>query len=500
MRMRRSSGRIAKKALSRYSNIADDPIVLESEEKTIGKHHKKKKKESEDKMKKKEKEKGNTGKVLIELESSSKKKRVRFKKKGLIVISESKSVENEKDKNCKNVTLGEKEESLIDSGGIELKKKKIVRHIESGKDEDSFEFRMNFVMLFVTVMIQCLKQGRLKEEILKYITAETEFQNIDWCDFIIENLKMLYVDSVECRKMKVDYTLNQITFWTMDRLRIRERLEIKGRGFGKGRFKGLTVSVNNQLAGEMEDISLEFQEEYTSVLKKLDDFEEKKKDIENELSRIYNRNIERSKVVSLMERHELVLQVKLVWPQDNRVQETTAKISDVLKKINEEIVDEEIHGVNENKMKDNNIEKLDIAVDLESDDNNYVNQVFQNETTEKGKDVEEGKIDVDKVPEVELTIDTHKEVEEIHQQIVKETNVHEGVRDVDLGESTKTVVDANNEATAEGEVRNVEDNDEPNYSLGLTQDGLILTVDAQIISGESAIRMDNEEKTKETGK
>ncbi|KAI3754836.1 hypothetical protein L1987_54627 [Smallanthus sonchifolius] len=170
--------------------------------------------------------------------------------------------------------------------------------------------------------------------------------------------------------MRVDYALNQITLLTMDRLRIRERLEIKGRGFGKGRFKGLTVSVNNQLAGEIEKIYLEFQE-YTSVLKKLDYFEEKKKEIEIKLSGICNKNIHRSKVVSLMESHELILQVKPVWPKDNSVEETNSKI-----KFN-------YAGVNENEMEDNNIDKLSIAVDLESDDNIVVNQVIHKETTEK---------------------------------------------------------------------------------------------------------------------
>ncbi|KAI3775902.1 hypothetical protein L1987_45660 [Smallanthus sonchifolius] len=269
------------------------------------------------------------------------------------------------------------------------------------------------------------------------------------------DIKMLYVDSAECRKMKVDYTLNQITFWTMDRLRIRERLEIKGRGFGK---------------------------------------------------------------------------VKPVWPQYNSVEETNSKISDVLEKINEEIVDEEIHGVNENEMEDNNIEKLDITVDLESDDNIDVNQVFQNETIEKDEeakemDMDQGKemlyndeqnknmfvevgkvkkiiVDVEqqkkegrwmrkvksvtilKMHQVIAWVDIQKEVEEIHQLTDKETNVHAWERDVDPVELRKTVVDANNEATNEEGMKNVEDNDGPSYSLGLTQDGLILTADGEINTGQ----------------
>ncbi|KAI3811287.1 hypothetical protein L1987_21008 [Smallanthus sonchifolius] len=189
----------------------------------------------------------------------------------------------------------------------------------------------------------------------------------------------------------------------MDRLRIRERLKIKGRGFGKGRFKGLTVSVNNASAGEMDDVSLEFQ--------KLDDLKEKKKEIEIEIAGIYNKNIERSKVVSLIERFELLLQVIPVWSEDI--------------------------SVNEIEMEDNNIEKLDIQVDnskqhLEYDDNidiNHdnidINQGIQSETTEKG-----------------------------YADHFKDNNRFAGFADG------------------------------PSYSIGLTQDGLSLTADEHLQTGQ----------------
>ncbi|KAI3762293.1 hypothetical protein L1987_52718 [Smallanthus sonchifolius] len=396
----------------------------------------------------------------------------------------------------------------------------IVRHIESARDEDSFEFRMDFVMLFVTVMIQCLKQGRLKEEILKYFIAETDFRNIDWCDYIIENLKVC--------KIGWNRFDNNSPFSGPLTVLMCGVPEDEG-------SRVLTISINNQTVGEMEHISLEFQEEYTSVLKKLDDFEEKKNEIENDLSVIYNKNIERSKVVSLMEKHELILQVKPSWPQDNSLKETNSKIGDLLKKINEEIVDGEIDGVNENEMEDNNI---DIALDLEADDNLDVSQEFQKETTEivwqlcnklnvtvvlkknneeivdeeiDGQNVEAWNIDFDKVPEVPKTVYVQKEVEEINQQTDKGTRE----KYVDVVEARKTTVDENNEATNEEEenvdvdmnkqmhenekpkneatsklneegVKNVDNNDGPNYSLGLTQDGLILTPEGQINKDKEA--------------
>ncbi|KAI3712920.1 hypothetical protein L1987_71490 [Smallanthus sonchifolius] len=296
------------------------------------------------------------------------------------------------------------------------------------------------------------------------------------------------------------------------RLRIRGRLEIKGKGIGKGRFKGLTISINNQTVGEMEDISLEFQG-------------------------------------SLMERHELILQVKPVWPQDNSLKETNSKIGDVLKKINEEIVDGEIDGVNENEMEDNNI---DIALHLEVDDNLDVSKEFQKEKTEigvnenviednniyiavdlegwkmdekskeckhiedapnyslaltqdgmivtaeeqqnTGQNVEAWNTDFDKVPEVPKTVYIQKEVEEINQQTDNGTKKYVNARekDVDVVEARKTTVDVveatskSTSVTDEEGVKNVDDNDGPNYSLGLTQDGLILTPEGQINKDKEA--------------
>ncbi|KAI3675016.1 hypothetical protein L1987_84597 [Smallanthus sonchifolius] len=621
-------------------------------------------------------------KVLIEIESSSKKKGVRLRKKDFILISESKSGGSGKDKKGKKVRVRDIEDMLQQSSSLGLRKKEnkvksestIVKWLtlqtRSSPNQlldgipsklahyvvDKFKAReMEIRTLSGNIKVDTdsihsllgmpkgevlddkvkewrdLYEGRFvaPSEIVKNIESsrdedtETYFRNIDWCDYIIENLKvckigwnrfdnsspfngsltiltMLYVDSVECRKMKVNYTINQITFWTMDRLRIRERFEIKGKGFGKGRFKGLTISVNNQTVGEMEDISLEFQEEYISVLKKLDDFEEKKRRLKMIYLRFIKKNIERSKVVSLIERHEFILQVKPVWPQDNSLEETNSKINEMLKKINEEIVDqeivdEEIHGVNENEMEDNNIDisvdleacdnidvnqvfqneatetsvnenemqdkNIDISVDLEGDDNIDVNQGFQNEATEieatekserkemqcndeqnenkivelgkaqkvivnvelpnKGTNSEGGKIpkkskkckhiedapsysmgltqdgliltgeekentgntDFDKVPEVPKTEYIQKEVEEINQQTDKGTYEEAENVDVDMNQQMHENEKQENAATSklnEEGVKNVDDNDAPNYSLGLTQDGLILTADGQL--------------------
>ncbi|KAL9992574.1 hypothetical protein Hdeb2414_s1156g00986541 [Helianthus debilis subsp. tardiflorus] len=144
---------------------------------------------------------------------------------------------------------------------------KMVKMIDDSDGEDSFDFRMDFIMCFVAVLVDCHKQSCLREEILEYLDEEMDFATIDWCDFVVEKLRtckdtwnrldpqsffvgplailmLLYVDSVECTGMEVDSAVCPLAFWNFKRLRERERLEILAGGFGAGRFKGLTRPRN----------------------------------------------------------------------------------------------------------------------------------------------------------------------------------------------------------------------------------------------------------------
>ncbi|KAI7756576.1 hypothetical protein M8C21_009886 [Ambrosia artemisiifolia] len=118
------------------------------------------------------------------------------------------------------------------------------------------------------VMVDCHKQGSMRERILDYLTEETKFSELDWCGYVVEKLRrckdgwtrcdkgspfvgpltvlaLLYVDNVECKGMEVDHTVNPITFWNMKKLRVRENLEIRNGGFGMGTFKGLSSRTVN---------------------------------------------------------------------------------------------------------------------------------------------------------------------------------------------------------------------------------------------------------------
>ncbi|KAK9073501.1 hypothetical protein SSX86_007825 [Deinandra increscens subsp. villosa] len=81
---------------------------------------------------------------------------------------------------------------------------RIVRNIRNAPDEDSFIYRMDFVMCFLSVLVECRAQG-----------------------------------------IEPDPSKNAISFWTMEKLKCRETWETKHGGFGKGKFKRLSKVVDD---------------------------------------------------------------------------------------------------------------------------------------------------------------------------------------------------------------------------------------------------------------
>ncbi|KAK9080113.1 hypothetical protein SSX86_001788 [Deinandra increscens subsp. villosa] len=48
-----------------------------------------------------------------------------------------------------------------------------------------------------------------------------------------------------CKGMEIDDTQNAISFWTMKKLQLRQKMEARNGGFGKGEFKGLSEFIDN---------------------------------------------------------------------------------------------------------------------------------------------------------------------------------------------------------------------------------------------------------------
>ncbi|KAI3795324.1 hypothetical protein L1987_37976 [Smallanthus sonchifolius] len=166
------------------------------------------------------------------------------------------------------------------------------------------------------------------------------------------------------------------------------------------RFKGLTMSVNNQTLGEMEDISFKLQDEYTSVN-------------ENE-----------------MEDNNIDISVDL---------EANDNID-----VNQVFQNEAIGGKMDEKSKE--WKHIEDAPSYSLGLTQYGLILTGEEQQNTGQNVEAWNIDFDKVPEVPKTVYIQKQVEEINQQTDKGTRERDV--DVDVVESRNTTVDASNEATS----------------------------------------------------
>ncbi|MFS7998719.1 hypothetical protein Hanom_Chr12g01157231 [Helianthus anomalus] len=141
----------------------------------------------------------------------------------------------------------------------------MVDMIEASVEGDTFNFRMDFLMCFLIVMIDCHKQGCLRPWILHHITCELDFARINWCQLVLEKLKnckngwksndpnrsftgaltILIVTALRGqRQVPRDGSGLQylsMTFWTKEKLKQREKVEISSGGFGSGKLKSFTV-------------------------------------------------------------------------------------------------------------------------------------------------------------------------------------------------------------------------------------------------------------------
>ncbi|KAD3641993.1 hypothetical protein E3N88_31217 [Mikania micrantha] len=217
-----------------------------------------------------------------------------------------------------------------------LATRQIVEKIESSEDENTFEFKMDFLVLFMTVLVECHKNGRVKEGILRYITSQTDFSKIDWCDYIFECLRsckigwarddnsspfngpltiltLIYVEGFECKGISVDKRIHPIEFWNKNRLKIREDWEMKHGGFGRGKINPSFVDEGSS-GNRVEPY--EKTELLKSVKKSLDVWENLKSVLEKDLKDLLARDKNNEDIQTVRACYESLLEKKPNWVRE----------------------------------------------------------------------------------------------------------------------------------------------------------------------------------------
>ncbi|KAD4386007.1 hypothetical protein E3N88_26176 [Mikania micrantha] len=186
----------------------------------------------------------------------------------------------------------------------------IVARIMSSKDE-SVLFEIDFIVLFLTTMVECTNTGKCKMQILNMISKVENFKDINWSGYVVDKLRhcknnwnrmnkpsyftggltiltLLYVDSFTCPVINIDTKQMHVEFWTTQMLKIRERLEIENGGFGLGELRIQ-------------------QDQISSIDKKLNDFANEKQKLEKQLDTLYNIYFERVDTKRLLEKYEKIV-------------------------------------------------------------------------------------------------------------------------------------------------------------------------------------------------
>ncbi|KVH88426.1 Zinc finger, RING/FYVE/PHD-type, partial [Cynara cardunculus var. scolymus] len=145
-----------------------------------------------------------------------------------------------------------------------MRPKDIMKLIQNSGDA-GFIFKLNFLVLFVNLMVECNRMGCCNFGFLSRIESEDVIPEIDWCKYIYRKIKtsksrwrrdstmcfyagpltyltLLYVDSTISTKVVVDHKGYAISVWNLDLLKKRQSTEIKDGGFGLLPLRSTTES------------------------------------------------------------------------------------------------------------------------------------------------------------------------------------------------------------------------------------------------------------------
>ncbi|GJU37285.1 hypothetical protein Tco_1185639 [Tanacetum coccineum] len=143
--------------------------------------------------------------------------------------------------------------------GKEIKPTNVKMRMRKSAEAD-LNFKLNFIVLFTSIMGNIRQKGVCDTTILDYITPNTNLSNINWCEYVWRALKtckkgwkkgkkdsyfrgpltvltMCYVDGTKCNDNIVCRRRPPTKVWTTELLSEREAEELNCGGFGHGELE-----------------------------------------------------------------------------------------------------------------------------------------------------------------------------------------------------------------------------------------------------------------------
>nr|GEZ17425.1 hypothetical protein [Tanacetum cinerariifolium] len=139
-------------------------------------------------------------------------------------------------------------------------------------------FKLNFIVLFTSVMGQFKPKGFCDLKILDYIRPDIDLANINWCEYFLRCLRSCKEEWTKSKKIFFRGPLTFLTrpptvVWTSELLREREDEELNSGGFGFGEIKGLFVEQEDPLPDNIKGFFWKLNKHINSVIKEKIGFE-----------------------------------------------------------------------------------------------------------------------------------------------------------------------------------------------------------------------------------
>ncbi|GJU67566.1 hypothetical protein Tco_1253825 [Tanacetum coccineum] len=136
-------------------------------------------------------------------------------------------------------------------------------------------FKLNFIVLFTSVMGQIKTKGICNLKILDYISPDIDMANINWCEYVLRCLKSCKEEWTKGKKNcffrgPLIFLIRPPTLvWTSKLLREREEEELNSGGFGFSEIKGPFVEQEDLMPDNIEKLN----RHVNSIIKEKSGFE-----------------------------------------------------------------------------------------------------------------------------------------------------------------------------------------------------------------------------------
>ncbi|KAJ0704532.1 hypothetical protein HanPI659440_Chr14g0563721 [Helianthus annuus] len=241
--------------------------------------------------------------------------------------------------------------------------------IENDYNEEIL-FKIDFLMLVITTLIESNQNGTCKYQLLDLLRMENNFGDYDWCAYTMDALRgckknwkpynvnshfvgpltflvLLYLDSLTCEGMDNERVIPPIAYWDKDRMERRQNQEIKNGGFGLGQIRDRfednnSYDIESEEENEVKESDEKSLEKYLASLSELcKENAEQKLKLEEKIKDFKRKFPNSNEVVHVIEEYQEIYSEFLEFKDEDEDGESNDEESDDEGSQNDEGKDEE---------------------------------------------------------------------------------------------------------------------------------------------------------------